>query len=101
MATLTFIQDSDDKTARFRRWVGPYTGPASYVANGDSLLPEEVRMGTIWTIHGLVATNGTTIIVGVWRPLLQTIQWFDMTGTEIVAGVDLSAYSCIIEVVGR
>ena len=102
MATLLGLGDNMDKSARLLRWVDQYQGPAAYVTGGDSFLPGEAKMGAIMAILGLIATDGTNVIIGVYRPLLNTIQWFvPNTGVEVANGVDLSNYGALIEVIGR
>lgn len=86
-----------------RRWVGRYTGPASYspAAVGDPFAPGEVEMGAIGVVHG-VAWNGSAVRILVYDQTNSTVRWFiPNTGAEVAGAQDLSAFIADIEVVGR
>lgn len=77
-----------------------YTGPAAYVAGGDPVDPEEVRLGLIFGVFGAVITDGSAIRVGVYVPATGKLQWFvPSTGAE--AAGDLSTFSGRLLFVGR
>ena len=106
MATLSEtalpVQARDVAGVR-RRWIGRYTGPASYSpgAVGDSFLPTEVEMGAIGSFKGQ-AWNGSAVRILIYDQTNQTVRWFiPNTGAEVAAAQDLSAFIADIEVVGR
>lgn len=76
-----------------------YTGPASYVAGGDSFTGDDVGLGNIDAILGGVAWNGSAVRLLVFDKTNSKIAWYvPNTGAE--ASGDLSAYTALIVVLG-
>lgn len=94
-----------DQGATTKRALATYTGPASYVTGGDPVTPETVRMGKIYAIAGVVASNGTAaylLYLNGPAGADQTIMWFvAATGVEVANGVDLSGFTAQVEFIGN
>jgi len=108
MATLSEtalpVQARDVAGVR-RRWIGRYTGPASYSPGGigDPFLPSEVEMGAIGSFKGQAWNSGTAAVrILIYDQVNQTVRWFiPNTGAEVAGAQDLSGFVADIEVVGR
>ena len=98
-ATVRFV---DVAGVRDRR-IGIYTGPAVYVAGGDSLTPNEVKLGEIEFLIFEHAINGALAIRSVvYDTANQKVVWIvPSTGVEVAPGVDLSGFQCRFEAVGK
>lgn len=90
-----------DNASTTKRYFPLYTGPASYVTGGDVGVTTAVGLGKIFAVLGLIASNGTTVIVGRYIPTTDALQWFDMAGAEIAPATDLSGYTATLEVIGQ
>ena len=78
-----------------------YTGPAAYVAGGDSLAPSDVGLGTIEAVivTGSGAWNGSAMRLLTYDATNQKVVWYvPDTGAE--ASGDLSAYTATLIVIG-
>lgn len=83
-----------------RRQIAQYTGPSAYVAGGDEVDPEDVRMGKIFGVFGGLITSGSATRLVVYVPSTGKLQIFvPSTGAE--AAGDLSTYSGRLEFVGQ
>lgn len=99
----TNLQYHDSSNARIRK-IGGYIGPASYVSGGDPIAPGDLGMGRIELLQMTPATNGTLYINPVWIPSGGggTLRWLvGTTGVEVAGGVNLSAYTCRFEAIGK
>lgn len=78
-----------------------YTGPAAYVAGGDSFAPSDVGLGNIDAIDVCgVAWNGSATRLVAWDKTNAKLVWYvPDTGAE--ASGDLSAYSVVLIVYGQ
>lgn len=103
MATLdtNAVKGGFDRSGEYERRLFSYTGPASYATGGDSLTPEQCRLGMIAAVLGLVISDGTNVYWGYWNPTTKKVLWYSATATEIGNGVDLSGFSGRIEVIGK
>ena len=85
-----------------RRQIAQYTGPSSYAAGGDPVVPAVVRMGKVFAVLGGLITNGTLVRLVTYNPttgkLFITIP---DTGAEVAPGQNLSGYSGRLEFVGQ
>lgn len=78
-----------------------YTGPASYVTGGDPFTENDVDLSHIEIAPSHLAWNGTAVRLVVWDRVNKKYVWYvPNTGAEVAAAVDLSAFSCVIEVAG-
>lgn len=76
-----------------------YTGPAAYVAGGDSFTGDDVGLGNIDAIVGGVAWNGSAVRLLVFDKTNGKVAWYvPNTGAE--ASGDLSGYTALIVVLG-
>jgi len=76
-----------------------YTGPAAYVAGGDSFTGDNVGLGNIDAILGQVAWSGTATRLLVFDKTNSKIVWYvPDTGAEATG--DLSAFTATIVVLG-
>lgn len=92
---------ADNAGVRNRRLV-KYTGPTSYVATGDSFVPGDVFLSEIENYPSAIAFDGSgNIRFLVYDLTNESYRWFSAAGTEIAAGVDLSAFSVYIEFAGK
>ncbi len=95
------VQVEDTAGVRDRR-IFQYTGPASYVAGGDSLVPAEVKLSQIDFISFENPVDGTPACRHVtYDHANGNVIWFDNAGAEIAAGVDLSTFSARAEFLGK
>lgn len=99
--TFTISGMPADLSATQRRQGVAYAGPTSYATGGDPLTPNNLRMGAINEILGLVASNGTLTYLLWYNQATQKLMWFDMAGAEVAAAVNLSTFTARLEVVGR
>ena len=101
MPTITKIGDGlQDKSSHYTRRVFQYTGPAAYVAGGDSLPPESIGLGRIDVMLCGTAFNGSAIRLLAYDYTNKKVVWYvPNTGSE--ASGDLSAYTCRMEVIGK
>lgn len=97
---LTTVQLQDASNTRLRR-IGKYTGPASYATGGDALTPAALALGQIHFAGFEVASNGTDLRLVLYDYTNQKVKWFDLAGSEIANGTNLSAYSARFEIIGR
>lgn len=68
-----------------------YTGPASYVAGGDPIGPNDVGMGEVFAVYGVLG-SGSAVRVAFWDYPNQKLQLFvPNTGAE--ASGDTSTFS--------
>jgi len=88
-----------DISSTYRRQVATYTGPTLYVAGGDPISADDVRMGILFTVLGTI-TNGTNVLVIAWDALNNALMLFDnSTGAEFAG--DASGYLGNLEFIGR
>jgi hypothetical protein len=90
-----------DKSFAYERRIVGYTGPAVYATGGDSFPPEQLRLGMIASVHGLLISNGTNIYWGYYNATTKKILWYSATATEIPNGTDLSTFTGRFEVIGK
>lgn len=90
-----------DKSGAYERRVFQYTGPKSYVSGGDSLTPEELGLGMLAAVLGLVISNGTNIYFGYYNTTTKKILWYSATATEITGATDLSGFTGRFEAIGK
>lgn len=100
MATIVKIGPFQDRTGNYSRRVFQYTGPVSYATGGDSLTPEEIGLGRIEAVLGLLISNGSAVLFGYYNRTTKKILWYSATGTEVTNATDLSAYAAVLEVIG-
>lgn len=101
----TATQYHDSSSTHIRK-VGGYAGPASYVTGGDPIAPLDLGMSKIELILFSPATNGTLFVYPVWVPNVATsggaVKWLvGTTGVEVAGAVNLSAYTCRFEAIGK
>jgi hypothetical protein len=99
----TVGQYHDSSNAHIRK-IGGYSGPASYVSGGDPIAPADLGMARIAMIQFTPATNGTLFIYPVWIPAGSSgvVKWLvGTTGVEVAGGVNLAAYTCRFEAIGK
>lgn len=97
--TITLTGAPRDAASTTRRYFPSYTGPAAYATGGDTGMLAALGVGKIFCINALIITNGTVVLVGVYLPATDAIQWFvASTGAEVANGVDLSGYTGQFEV---
>lgn len=90
----------DSSNARIRK-IGNYTGPASYVAGGDSLTPADLGMGRIEMLNFEIATNGTVVLLVRYDYTNNKVKWFDLAGAELAGATALGAYTARFEAIGK
>ena len=103
MATITktSARFHDAAGVRMRR-IGVYTGPASYATGGDSFLPGDVSLGTVEFLSFEMATNGSVFYHVFYDVTNETAIWIvGTTGLEVGNAVDLAAFTCRFEAVGK
>ena len=103
MATIdvTVVRPYDVAGIR-RRTIAQYTGPASYVAGGDSFLAGEVQVGVLEHVIFEVATDGTNFRLLFYDHTNETVVWIvPDTGSEVAGATDLSAFNARFEAVGQ
>jgi uncharacterized Ntn-hydrolase superfamily protein len=83
-----------------RRQVVDYTGPSTYVAGGDPVTPDNVRMGKVFAVLGGILTNGTVVLNAAYVASTGKLQIF-VASTGVEATGDLSAYTGRLEIVGQ
>ena len=96
MATLNYnVIKNPFVGQNLRGTVGRYTGPASYVAAGDSLRPQELKLGQIAALIFEPAINAAgTIRLLVYDIANETVQWYvPNTGSEVADATDLSGFN--------
>ena len=101
MPTLvdTSFRSKRDVLATHKAQFYVYSGPAAYVAGGDPFTADNVGLGNIDAILGLIAWNGTATRLLVYDKTNGKMVWYvPDTGAE--ASGDLSAYSATIVVLG-
>jgi hypothetical protein len=97
-ATTAFKQPRDVASTHKLQFV-VYTGPATYVAGGDSLLPADVGFSNIDYVEAGLAWNGTAVRLVVYDYTNQKLIWYvPNTGSE--ASGDLSAFTLRIVIFG-
>lgn len=102
MATINWNNKGTmDRSGSNERRIVAYTGPSSYATGGDGLTPEEVKLGYIGAVNGLVISNGTNIYWGYYNKTTKKILWYSATATEIPALTDLSGFTGNFEVIGK
>jgi hypothetical protein len=105
MATisLTTISEPYATLGYHRVTMGRYTGPASYVTNGDSFLPAEVGLGVIDFIdfeNAIDATPANRLLT--YNVSTNLVTWvIPSTNAEVANGVDLSTFSARFIAYGR
>lgn len=101
MATVDLTQfRAEDQSSTKRRIQGTLTGPASYATGGDSLVPNDIKLGQIHLIDFTQPTNGTIVASVAYDYTAQKVKWFVAAGTEVPNATDLSAYTCRFEAIG-
>jgi len=91
-----------DNASTTKRFFPKYTGPKSYTTGGDVGVAAAVGIGKVFAVLGLIATNGTATIIGVYNTTTDAIQWFvPSTNVEVAGAVDLSGYTATLEVIGQ
>jgi hypothetical protein len=99
----TNLQYHDSSQARIRK-IGGYIGPASYVSGGDPIAGADLGMARVEMMIFTPATNGTLFVYPVWVPSGSNglVKWLvGTTGVEVAGGVNLSAYTCRFEAIGK
>jgi len=78
-----------------------YTGPAAYVAGGESVnASNDLGMAEVYAVTGATIENGSAIRIGWFDYTNQKLKWYvPNTGAE--ASGDLSAYSGYITFFGK
>lgn len=102
MATLDLtVARPYDVAGIRRRTIGQYTGPASYVAGGDSLTAGEVQIGVLERVIFEIATDGTNFRLLMYDHANEKVVWLDEALAEIAGATDLSGYSARFEAIGQ
>lgn len=101
----TVGQYHDSSNACIRK-IGGYTGPASYVAGGDPIVPGDLGMARITLMLFSIATDGTDFLYPVWVPAASggggKVLWLvGATGVEVAAEEDLSTFTARFEAIGK
>jgi len=103
MATidLTVVRPFDAAGVR-RRVIGQYTGPASYVAGGDALLANELKLGTIekLTFENAINVTPNNRLLTYDHTNEKVVWIIPDTGSEVAGAVDLSGFSARFEAIG-
>ena len=101
MPTLaTPVRTEDSAGIRDRR-IYQYTGPASYVTGGDSLVPADVKLSVIELVSFENPVSSTPACRHVtYDHANENVIWFDQANAEIANGVDLSSFSARAEFIG-
>lgn len=82
-----------------------YTGPASYVAGGESVnATNDLGMSEVYSVHGTIGNNNGLVPTAIRLPMLdyvnQKLLWFvPNTGAE--ASGDLSGYTGTLTFYGK
>jgi len=81
-----------------------YTGPASYVTNGDSIVATDVKLGRIydiWPVSGLAINGAGAIRHLMYDATNNLMRWYDNADphAEIANGTDLSGFTTRIWVI--
>lgn len=95
---LTVAPPFTDSTQR--RQVFAYTGPTLYVAGGDPIAPEDLRMGKLFAVLGGLITDGTLIRVVTYIPSTGKL-FITVPDTGAEASGDLSTYTGRLEAIGQ
>lgn len=96
--TVAIMHDAAGR--RFRR-IAKYTGPASYVTNGDPFDPKDVDLGVFDCAPALILWSGTATRLAVYDYTNKKYVWYvPDTGAEVANGTDLSTFSTRAEWVG-
>lgn len=102
MPTLTRGGRNLDVLSTHHAYIDTYTGPASYVTGGDSLVPGDLKLGVIDAIFFTVARSGTTIRLLVYDKTNEKVLWFvPNTGAEVAAATDLSGFTADMLALGK
>lgn len=85
-----------------QRRIATYTGPASYVTNGDSLVASELALKRIEILHFELAVNSSGTVRQLhYDHANELVRWVvPNTGAEVANGTDLSGFSARFEAVG-
>lgn len=85
-----------------RGTVGRYTGPSSYTTGGDSLVPQELKLGQIAILlFELGIDSGGTIYGLEYDVDNEVVLWYVLdTGAEVANGTDLSGFNARFLAVG-
>lgn len=98
---MTFAIGVQDWAGSRRRQHTTVTGPASYLTGGDPFVPTDVALGKFDIVPNFIAWNGSAARLVVYDRTNAKLVWYvPDTGAEVANGVDLSAFTSIIEVVG-
>ena len=105
VGTVDFTQfRAEDGSNTKRRIQGVYSGPASYVAGGDPLVPGDLKLGQIDVLNyndGVLAGTNTLYTL-VYDYVNQKAMWFvGSTGVEVAGAVNLSTAAIRFEAIGR
>ena len=105
--TTVNAMPANDKSADRLRRTYKVTGPASYVTGGVAFTPLEIGLGSrVHVLAGNVAITATgtacrLVAVNNADPAAPKMVWFDQAFAEIANGVDLSAYTVDVELIGQ
>lgn len=94
------IQQVAEQGRRTLRQIANITGSNPYATGGDTIDPNDLRMGRIMGVFGATLSNGTTVLTGWWNPTTEKLLWFTDVGVQVTNGTDLSGYTGTIEFVG-
>lgn len=97
----TVATNYHDATTSTLRKVGGYTGPAAYVAGGESFTPADLGVGKLHLVLFAEALDAALALRHVvWNPATQKAVWFvGTTGVEVAGGVNLSTFSVRFEAI--
>lgn len=91
----------NDKSADRSRRTLKFNGPASYATGGDPILGSEVGLSQIHVWPSAVVSDGTAALLTWHNKATGKLMYFDMTGVEVTALTNLSAYVGYVEVIGK
>jgi hypothetical protein len=105
LAVATQVPDSNDRSAtKIIRYL-LYTGPASYTTGGDIVTADQVGLTAIDFVNVIgnpYNKAGTQMYIASWDYSINSIPWYvPNTGVEVAATTNLTAFSCLVEVVGH
>lgn len=88
-----------------RRSIGLYRGPVSYPVGGDPVKSNHLGVGKVEFVEfedrPIVTGPSTSDILALWYDYSnEVVRWYNLSGTEITTGDDLSNLTVFYEAAG-
>jgi hypothetical protein len=90
-----------DSSGSFIRRVARWTGPTSYTTGGEVIDASTFGLGKIVALLITTARSPAALAFPVYDYTAGRLLWYDIAGAQIANGVNLSAYTAGIEVIGN